>query len=279
MSKAVVSAGLLACLACAASGQVLVYEGHLSPGGVGSHGAPTTPGGLTSLAVFDYTPGDGFDNDSYIGVLDSGGGLYDTDDDDGPGFLSHLDYFAPDSPNTLLVTGFGDTGFIGDHSEDFDYRAVVTVGATMSDAGGNDTFGSAQDLLGTAAAVAGSLAPGDLDFYGFSARAGSLLTFSVADTTPGDGFDNDSILGLFDSGGTMIDFDDDDGPGFLSGLHFIVPSDGTYYIAVSGFGDDGFTGDHGEAFDYVLTATGYVPAPTSAALLGLGGLLATRRRR
>ena len=83
---------------------------------------------LATASVFDYTPDDGFDNDSYLGVFAPDGALFDTDDDDGPGLLSSIHFFPPVSGMwAFAVTGYGDTGFTGDHSEDFDYRLVLSI--------------------------------------------------------------------------------------------------------------------------------------------------------
>jgi hypothetical protein len=68
---------------------------------------------------------------------------------------------------------------------------------------------------------------------------------------------NDAILGFFDPGGTELSnaTNDDGGPGRMSNLLFTAISDGSWTIAVSGFGDDLFVGDHEEAaFDYLLVA-------------------------
>ncbi len=150
----------------------------------------------------------------------------------------------------------------------------------------NDTFGTAQFLGGSelfaengAFSVLAFLGAVDVDFYTIDLVPDELYTVSVFDFTPGDPFDNDSILGIFSPDGVLILFDDDGGPGFLSSIAFTVPKAGRYAFTVSGFGDDGFIGEHGEEFDYLLVVASTVPAPGALALLAMAGLSAARRRR
>jgi hypothetical protein len=88
----------------------------------------------------------------------------------------------------------------------------------------------------------------------------------------------------------VIAFDDDSGLGLMPALQIIDLSAGDYAIALSGFGDvDAFSVDsdeladglgHDENFGYKLSfGFSVVPNPSSLALLSMGGLVATRRRR
>lgn len=83
---------------------------------------------LVTASVFDFTPADPFDNDSLLGIFRPDGTLFDTDDDGGPGYLSAYAFF-PDTAGLwgFAVTGYGDTGFIGDHDENFAYRLVLSI--------------------------------------------------------------------------------------------------------------------------------------------------------
>jgi hypothetical protein len=78
----------------------------------------------------------------------------------------------------------------------------------------------------------------DVDFYSFSSMGGGPFYFDIDDTP----FTIDTVLGLFNSAGTLIAFDDDSFPedpgsafGFDSFLGTINLGPGTYYIAVSTF--------------------------------------------
>lgn len=147
----------------------------------------------------------------------------------------------------------------------------------------NDSFDMGQMLPDDffepfgAGAVEAFLDEGDVDFFKVNLTAGVMTTASVFDYTPDDGFDNDSILGVFAPDGTLFDFDDDDGPGFLSSIAFFPTETGTWAFAVSGFGDDDFIGDHDEMFQYRLVLS--VPEPTTLGLMLVGGVLIARKRR
>ncbi|MEA5614528.1 PEP-CTERM sorting domain-containing protein, partial [Nodularia spumigena] len=92
------------------------------------------------------------------------------------------------------------------------------------------------------------------------------------------------------SSGVVVGFDDDSGIGFMPALQVASLAAGTYYIGLSGFGDQGagsvgttniFTGgNHDENFAYKLTfGFTVIPAPGALAMLGFGGALMARRRR
>jgi hypothetical protein len=81
-------------------------------------------------------------------------------------------------------------------------------------------------------------AGGDVDYFKVkNLRAGKTL---IVDLLSGQ---FDSVLGIFDSAGNQLAVDDDGGLGLLSRIEFVIPADGTYFIAVSAFDDFDFTGD------------------------------------
>ena len=80
-------------------------------------------------------------------------------------------------------------------------------------------------------------AGGDVDFFDFRADEGTTVIAEIANAQ------FDTILGIFDSDGNQVAFDDDGGAGALSRIVFPVPADGKYALAVSSFGDADFSGD------------------------------------
>ena len=158
---------------------------------------------------------------------------------------------------------------------------TVAVAQGVPEQEPNDTFGTAQvmpaDFFGGygAGAVEAYLGAGDVDFFAVRLPADVLFTASVFDYTPWDDYDNDSYMGIFDPSGALYDTNDD-ALGYLSSYSFIVPQAGLWAVAVTGYGDTGFTGNHGEEFDYRLVMS--IPEPASLGLL-LVGLGAFARRR
>jgi len=89
----------------------------------------------------------------------------------------------------------------------------------------------------------------------------------------------DTLLGLFDSSGTLLVSNDDSGGTNGSTVMYDITTSDWYYIAVTGSGDTNFAGiDHGETGNYMLTVS-VVPEPATLAMITLGGLLVLVRRR
>ena len=119
----------------------------------------------------------------------------------------------------------------------------------------------------------------DIDYFKIWLEDSSTVMTVVS--TPLDVLftDPDTLLGLFDSSGTLLVSNDDSGGTNGSTVMYNITSTGWYYIAVTGSGDTNFNGDyHGEVGDYMLTVS-VVPEPATLALLGLGGLIFLVRRR
>jgi hypothetical protein len=122
----------------------------------------------------------------------------------------------------------------------------------------------------------------------------------------------DTLIGLFDASGTNLLVTNDDsggysflfsqdpetgefvrvGPdlssdfpgnefgGYASALRALIPVDGSYYLAVTGYGDEGFEGAHSEFGAYaLLVGVAAVPEPASLALLTLAAVRPMFRRR
>jgi Bacterial pre-peptidase C-terminal domain len=149
--------------------------------------------------------------------------------------------------------------------------------------------------VSTAALVGGSLtgtiAPGSgADaWYSFTLTTPTAVSFDTLGTT---GLDVDTELFLYDSFGTLIGTDDDDGPTgpetFLSILNSgdELPAQlpaGTYYLAVSEFntaGGPGFVLTAGGTVggDFVLNGLSIIPEPASLSMLALAMTMIRRRR-
>jgi hypothetical protein len=283
MKKSLVLASIAGlALAGAANADNLVGEGHLSPGVADSWGFAATTGDLITFSIWDFTPDDDGDNDSFGGIKRPDASIADTDDDDGPGFLSILRFGADATGGwTGVVTGFGDSDLDGSgHSEDFDYRVVITTGASHAESEGNDGIGSANPISASGVArVSGFLELSGVDWYSITVPDGALITAELHDFGGPTGSLFDSMIAIYDSAGGQVAFDDDDNVGLNSGVHYLAGDGGTYYVAVTGFNDQEFDGGHDESGDYQLVISGLIPAPGAMALLGLGGLAAARRRR
>ncbi|MDX1450677.1 MAG: PPC domain-containing protein, partial [Acidimicrobiia bacterium] len=87
---------------------------------------------------------------------------------------------------------------------------------------------------------------GDVDFFEIDLEADTTLLVEVTSGAL------DSLVGLFDASGNLLAVDDDGGAGLLSRLAFPVPATGTYYLAVTTFGDFDFTGGGFSGSRYVV---------------------------
>ncbi len=117
-------------------------------------------------------------------------------------------------------------------------------------------------------------------WFRFSGLGGSLQAEIMSATGV-----TDTVMAAFDSSGSLIASDDDGGAGLLSFINGAsVPGDGVVYLAVTYYrsgnqNDAAFYGNDGAFSGSGQFSLRVVPTPGSLALLGLGGLLAGRRRR
>lgn len=162
---------------------------------------------------------------------------------------------------------------------------ILEVGAA------HGTAGTAQSLAKTSLAISGVnafsviggiSAGGENDFYSFVGTAGSLFT---ANTLSSALFGSvvDTILTLYKADGTTVIALNDDihyGATFIGGsgglqstdslnLNVVLPTTGTYYLAVTGFRGD--TGNY-ELFGSLLGDTQAVPEPSSLVVFGFACL-------
>lgn len=123
------------------------------------------------------------------------------------------------------------------------------------------------------------------DFYSFTITTPSILKLST--TTPQGYLTlNDTVIGLYDTSGNRLIYDDDGGLGRDSLLKYTIANTGTYIAAVSGYSDFDFIGGGSTNFAYTLRAEvsaipSSVPVPAAAWLMGssLLGLGLFNRKR
>jgi hypothetical protein len=232
--------------------------------------ATVIPAGTLS-ATDTLTPGDFANPDTLLGARNFLGAIGAMDDNSSPlgdGFASALGGVPTNSGSVeFVVTGVDDLGFSGSHNVSGAYQAYVDVyqGDTLVDQwteirrlepGLVDEFsvsdfnwiGATYDVYLDNVIAAG----GDVDFYTFTGLTpGASFT---AETFNGAGSDVDTVLGVFEPDGGLVDVNDDIGQGnLLSRLTGVVPAWGTLSFAVTGYGDDQtFLGYHAENGTYRL---------------------------
>ena len=146
--------------------------------------------------------------------------------------------------------------------------------ATSTTINGQGTF-SASGVIGDNP----NISSGDVDLYQVQLNAGNFLIASV-DASGTIGSSLDSYLRLFDSSGTQVAANDDDGPGSDSLIaEFQVPTTGTYYLGVSGFGNSSYnplvlSGSGGSTGNYNLNinVSAFGPSATLATAPGDGSV-------
>lgn len=257
----------------------------------------------TIVSVFDDTGARTFNDQDYASELSDVGF--------GNGSLFRFESPATDVYR-IGVSGYEDDEFDGaasgsSHTESGSY--VLTAGRINPAISGGDfadTDPSNQTAAGAglialtpgmARVAVMHLGDGDVDFFRLNLQAGDALSAMTAPLDdPGTSFDYpDTRLGLFDSSGTNLLVENDDAgdygessidPDLASDLPFdggiwgsalraYIPADGTYYLAVTGYDDDEYSGAHSEFGDYALLVGVAVPEPggvmlAAAAMMSCG---------
>jgi hypothetical protein len=200
------------------------------------------------------------DEDSMLFLFDSRGKLLTADDDGGPGSTSRIDeilleggerYYAvvttfPNEPETTPGGVFDTLGELGSSDISFELHirklrdgetgkrlmGMLTSGdrgmAILQEARPFETDGS----RGLAEGIVGA---GHEIFTFEIAEASTVsLEVNVTDVYQGTEYrDDDSMLFLFDSRGSLIAEDDDGGVGSASALRVSLENSGRYYVAVT----------------------------------------------
>jgi len=160
----------------------------------------------------------------------------------------------------LAVLGLASAANAGVTLDDLSI-ATITGGSSTS----GDTSGSADNMNGGSGIASGGSWSGGDDVYTLNWAGGDLVADLLFTTLDGDldlyVWGDNGATNLLGSGTSTSDNEQVTVAGLAAG---------TYYISVDGW--------FGDTNSYKLQLNG-VPTPASAALLGLGGLVATRRRR
>lgn len=99
--------------------------------------------------------------------------------------------------------------------------------------GGDAVFVSA--IIGDGSFGSAGTGSGDVDFFAITGvSAGQEILVDVDTPSPFGALD--PFVVLYDSAGTLLAFNDDDGSTFDSFLSFVAPADDTYYVSITGFG-------------------------------------------
>ena len=158
-------------------------------------------------------------HDSTVDLYDSDGWLMDSNDDYGDTLASRLYWNAPSSGERYVaVEGYG--------------RGTYTLTVSLSDLiddHGNSEGDATAIRVGTD--VRGALDyDDDIDYFRFQAEQGEFYQIDVALGTL-----DDSIVYVYDADGSFLDTNDDYGDTLASRLYWEAPSNGVYYVAVTGF--------------------------------------------
>jgi hypothetical protein len=258
-----------------------LIRGSLDVGDIDAYAFSFTSGQLVLGALFEDSAGER--NDTSLGIFTGGvAPPLASDDDGGSGFLSRFAFGATSTgTHEISVTGFGDSAFDGHHQEAqaglVPYRLIVAATSDpplLSEVEANDSILTATALPDSGGVLGATLDLVDVDYFSIELEVGDRVAISVFDLKAGfasaDGERNDVIIGLFDPAGMLASdgTNDDGGPGRMSNLLFTATVPGSWTVAVSGFGDDAFVGDHREvAFDYLLVVARERACPNVAPLI------------
>jgi len=135
-------------------------------------------------------------------------------------------------PSTLAIAGL--------------FSALSTLGAQVIQTEPNDSIGTATPSTLTAGTGGGVFSignngdgpfgptsgdgTGDFDFFSIPATAGQTIVFDTNSNIDGTGVD--TLVGIYDSAGTLLASNDDDGISRDSFIRYTTPADGDYYAVV-----------------------------------------------
>ena len=136
---------------------------------------------------------------------------------------------------------------------------IIINGSTGDPNEPNDDLASATPIACPSDIFVELQPAGDVDFYRFTALAGTGFTGEIRASRIGS---FDSLLGLFDASGNQIAVNDDFF-GLDSFISVTLPAspDDVYFVAVTGFPDFNFNGGHSQSGPYQLVLDCAAPLP------------------
>ncbi|UCF19033.1 MAG: DVUA0089 family protein [Gemmatimonadota bacterium] len=153
----------------------------------------------------------------------------------------------------MAISGFSDMGGPG-YFYSINFNLLVCDDSGYLETEPNNEAGSADAVNLGDVATGVMCATGDVDYWSFSAPAGTTLDIDVDAWAVGSSLD--SFLELFDSDGVTSLASNDDFDGLDSRIQYTVQATGTYFIAISDLGGRG-----GPDFFYAINFRTLVPGP------------------
>jgi hypothetical protein len=224
-----------------------------------------------TLIVSDFlTPGQVQAPDTFLGIRNGAGSITQTDDNGSifGGTASGLNDVPTNSTSiSFSITGVGDTGFTGSHSQMGSFTVFIDVFNSMGVSAGSIQQtralnpGAIQNFVFSNAAwnngsydvhIDNTLSDpvgGDVDFFTFQGLTPG--TSFLAQTFEGASGVN-TFLNWYNSSGALIGTDDGIGVGDLPEIAGVIPANGQLTFAVTGFGDQLATGAHTEGGAYTV---------------------------
>jgi subtilisin family serine protease len=216
--------------------------------------------------------------DSYLSLFDASGGLW-ASNDDGGSLDSRLSFVAPISGGYLVgVSGFGNSYYSPVSGDGTTAGSIgpyeVRLRRTAPNSESNDSIFEATPvpILTGATSFEGEIGDGDhgdrdVDFYGLSLLVGQRLEAAIVAAALGSTLD--SRLRVFNVNGQELAASGDDGGSADSRLTFTAPESASYFIGVSGSGNENYSpllGGTGEAgstggFRLEIGLSEFVPTP------------------
>lgn len=175
----------------------------------------------------------GATGDTEMWLYSGSGTMIEYDDDDGNGAFSQIQRTGgsslPSGTYYIKVQEKGNDGIITAYTLSLSVTPLASPDAWEPD----NTSATASELLSGVAQNHTIHVGTDSDWARFTLATTSAITLWT------DGLSGDTLMWLYNTGGTLVEFDDDDGAGAFSAIERSganVLSAGTYYVRVADFG-------------------------------------------